>query len=218
MSFISCLSSVRLKRAHFLAAAMVAGSVFLAGCQDSTTSASKGTAAVAATPVSVETIAAQAKGFSVGSPMSARTVYVFFDTQCPHCGALWEAAKPLKSQARFVWIPVGLLNASSTAQGATLLASADPVAAMNQHEVSMQARTGGITAAGQIDAQKADVTANTALLSSMGFASIPTVVGKHAKTGAVVTQEGSSSTSVLAQLLGLQMPAAGAEGAASSAN
>lgn len=219
MSFISRLSSVRFKQAYFLAAAMVVGSVVLTGCQDSSTSANKGAAAVAAaTPVSVETIAAQAKGFSVGSPMSARTVYVFFDTQCPHCGALWEAAKPLKSQARFVWIPVGLLNASSTAQGATILASADPVATMNQHEVSMQARTGGITAAGQIDAQKADVTANTALLSSMGFTSIPTVVGKHAQTGAVVTQEGSSSTSVLAQLLGLQMPAAGAEGAAISAN
>ena len=43
-----------------------------------------------------ETIAAQAKGFTVGSMMSAATVYVFFDAQCPHCGHLWEASLPFK--------------------------------------------------------------------------------------------------------------------------
>ena len=30
--------------------------------------------------------------------------YVFFDPQCPHCAVLWKSARPLKSQARFVWI------------------------------------------------------------------------------------------------------------------
>lgn len=195
-----------LKPLHFLStAAVMAASLLLAGCND----APDATAAKAATttPVSTAVIAAEAKGFVAGSQMSQRTVYVFFDAQCPHCAALWVAAKPLKSQAKFVWIPVGLLNPASTSQGATLLAAADPVAAMDEHEASMQARRGGISAAGNIDAQKDAVAKNTALMTRLGFTSVPTIVGTHAQTGATVTQEGSSSTAALATFLGLQVPA-----------
>jgi thiol:disulfide interchange protein DsbG len=186
-------------------AALIAASLLLGGCKDAP-EANKPAAAAASTPVSVAAVAAEAKGFSVGSAMSARTVYVFFDPQCPHCTALWEAAKPLKSQARFVWIPVGLLNASSTAQGATLLAARDPVAAMDEHEASMTAKGGGISAGSNIDAQKADVAKNTELLTRFGFGSIPTIIGNHAETGALVTQEGSMPTAALAGLLGLKVP------------
>jgi thiol:disulfide interchange protein DsbG len=186
-------------------AAVLAAGLLLAGCKDAP-DAGAGKAATS-TAVSTAVIAAEAKGFIAGSQMSARTVYVFFDAQCPHCAALWVAAKPLKSQAKFVWIPVGILNAASTSQGATLLAAADPVAAMDEHEASLQARRGGISAASNIDAQKAAVEKNTALMTRLGFTSIPTVVGTHAQTGALVTQEGSSSTAVLATLLGLQVPA-----------
>ncbi|UUZ63641.1 thioredoxin domain-containing protein [Polaromonas sp. P1-6] len=120
-----------------ISAVLMAASLLLAGCKDAPNAAA---VKAASTPVSIAAIAAESKGFTVGSPMSTRTVYVFFDAQCPHCVALWEAAKPLKSQAKFVWIPVGILNLTSTAQGATLLAAADPVAAMNEHETSMQAK------------------------------------------------------------------------------
>jgi len=44
-------------------------------------------------------------------------------------------------------------------------------------------------------------------MTRFGFASIPTIIGTHAQTGALVTQEGSMSTSALANLLGLQAPA-----------
>ena len=191
-----------------LAATLAAG-LLLAGCNDAPGTAAGSPPAKAATePVSVAAIEAGAKGFSSGALMSKRTVYVFFDAQCPHCGALWEAAKPLKSQARFVWIPVGLLNAASTAQGATLLAASDPVSAMDEHETSLLARRGGISAASNIDAQKEAVTKNTELMTKLGFASIPTIVGTHAQTGATVSQEGSLPTASLATLLGLQPPAA----------
>jgi thiol:disulfide interchange protein DsbG len=189
---------------RILATTLIAAGLLLAGCKDAP-DANK-PAAAASTPVSVAAVAAEAKGFSVGSAMSARTVYVFFDAQCPHCTALWEAAKPLKPQARFVWIPVGLLNASSTAQGATLLAAKDPVAAMDEHEASMRAQGGGISAGSDIDAQKADVASNTALLTRLGFGSIPTIIGNHAETGALVTQEGAMPTAALAGLLGLKLP------------
>ena len=134
-------------------------------------------------------------------------MYVFFDAQCSHCGVLWNTAKPLRSQAKFVWIPVGIINPSSTSQGATLMAAPDPAAAMEAHEVSLLARQGGISAAGNLDAYKASVAKNTELMARFGFASIPTIIGTHAQTGALVTQEGSMSTAALANLLGLQAPA-----------
>ncbi len=188
--------------------AAVASLALLAGCKDAPAPAASKTSE----PVSLSVIAAEAGGFSVGSTMSARTVYVFFDAQCPHCGSLWDAAKPLKSQARFVWIPVGLLNPSSTSQGATLLASADAAATMDAHKISLLAKQGGISAGPDIEAQKAVVAKNTTLLNRFGFASIPTVVGTHAQTGALVTQEGAVPTAQLAQLLGLQVPAGEAAG------
>ena len=188
----------------FPLAALMAATLLLAGCNDAPGTAPE---KVASAPVSLAAIAAEGKGFTVGAPMSARTVYVFFDAQCPHCAALWRAARPLKSQAKFVWIPVSLLNASSTAQGATLLAAKDPAAAMDEHEASMQAKGGGISAGSDIDAQKADVAKNTQLLNRLGFTSIPTIVGTNAQTGALVTQEGSLPTDALAKLLGLQVPA-----------
>lgn len=187
-----------------LPAALISASVLLTACNEAPSAGAAAKAVV--TPVSLTTIAAEAKGFEVGPQMSARTVYVFFDAQCPHCGALWNAAKPLKSQAKFVWIPVALLNASSTAQGATLLAAKDPVAAMDEHEASLLAKQGGITAGSGLDAQKAAVAKNTELMNRFGFASIPSIVGTHAQTGAMVTQEGSMSTAALAGLLGLQVP------------
>ena len=183
----------------------MAASLLLAGCSDSAApSAAAGKSA--AVPVSIAAITAGAKGFTVGSPMSARTVYVFFDSQCPHCSALWYAAKPLKSQAKFVWIPVGILNAASTSQGAALLAASDPVAAMDAHEASMMSKGGGISAASETEEQKAVIKKNTELLTNFGFASIPTIVGTHAQTGALVTQEGAMPTAALASFLGLQVP------------
>ena len=190
---------------RFLAAALlIAG---LAACKDSP---STGPAQGAASPatqqaVSIETIATEAKGFTVGSEMSVRRVFVFFDPQCPHCAALWAAAKPLKSQARFIWIPVGLLNPTSTVQGAAILAAPDPVAAMDQHEAAF--KQGGITAQGDNEAQKAAVAANTALMNRYGFGGVPVVVGKHAVTGELVVKEGSMPTAALAGALGLQVPA-----------
>ena len=191
-----------------LPAALITASLFLAGCNKAPDTGTSGKAGKSATaPVSMAAMAEQATGFTVGSQMSARTVYVFFDAQCPHCGALWNAAKPLRSQAKFVWIPVGIINPSSSAQGATLLAATDPVAAMDEHEASLLAKQGGISAAGNLDLQKASVAKNTELMTRFGFASVPVIIGTHAQTGALVTQEGAMPTAALANLLGLQVPA-----------
>jgi thiol:disulfide interchange protein DsbG len=189
-----------------LIAVVAAGCILLlASCKDDATTPTANQASAA--PVSIARIQEQAKGFSVGALMSARTVYVFFDPQCPHCTDLWKAAKPLKDRIHFYWIPVGILNASSASQGATILATPDPEAAMEAHEASMTAKSGGITASRDIDQSKAAVIRNTQLLTSFGFASIPTIVTAHAQTDALITHEGAMSTQELAHFLGLAWPA-----------
>lgn len=195
-----------MKTHPLLSAAFIACLFAVTGCKEADQPASTKTASTPGATVSIPAIAAEAKGFTVGSTMSVRTVYVFFDPQCPHCTVLWDAARPLKSQAKFVWIPVGLLNASSTPQGAALLAAQDPSAAMDAHEASMKEKTGGITATGNLDAQKSAVEANTKLMNRFQFGSVPTIVAKHAVTGDLVVKEGAMPTAALAAALGLQPP------------
>jgi thiol:disulfide interchange protein DsbG len=153
----------------------------------------------------MEKIASDAKGFSVGSSMASRVVYVFFDAQCPHCAALWESSRPLRSQARFVWIPVGLINDKSVTQGAAILSAPDPVAAMDAHEASFAQQQGGISAMGVADAGRDLVKRNTELMNSFGFGGVPTIVAKD-QSGQVQSIEGSMPTAALAKRLGLNAP------------
>jgi len=173
----------------------------LAGCGKQGTGSS--TAPAEPVQVSLETIEAQAKGFSVGPIMRAQTAYVFFDAQCPHCAALWSEVKPLAPRVRFVWIPVRLLNDKSLSQGAAILGAPDPVAAMEQHESSMQAQQGGIAATGVADSQKEAVTRNTELFNRFGFNSVPTIVAKNARSGETVVIGGALPAAQLAQRIGL---------------
>jgi thiol:disulfide interchange protein DsbG len=154
--------------------------------------------------VSVQTVAAQAKGFTVGAMMSAHTVYVFFDPQCPHCGHLWQASLPLHKKAKFQWIPVAWINASSLTQGAALLASADPMALMTEHEASLLGGRGGIAASASVPAEvEQSIKANTQLLGSFGAESVPYVVAKNMRTGETRGREGALTTQALADLIGV---------------
>jgi len=190
---------------RFLLLAPAAAAV-LAACGKNDEAAPAAAAATSTEPVSIEKIQAEATGFTVGSPMSTRTVYVFFDAQCPHCAALWGYAKPLKAQAKFVWIPIRLLNDMAAGQGAAILAAKDPVQAMDEHEASMAERKGGISAMGNLDKQKEQVKKNTDLFTRFAFGSVPSIVAKHAQSGNLVTHEGALPTPELAALLGLTPP------------
>jgi thiol:disulfide interchange protein DsbG len=192
-------------------AVALAASLVLVACKDSSAPAAGAAPAAKSetSAVSIPAIEAEARGITVGSAMSARTVYVFFDPQCPHCAALWQSAKPLKAQAKFVWIPVRLLNNTSHTQGAALLAAKDPVAAMDEHETALLANQKG-DVPGDGEAQKEAVSKNTALFNRFGFQSVPSIVAQHAQSGAVITHEGSLPTADLAGFLGLQAPAAAA--------
>lgn len=193
-------------------------SLALAACSDNAPAAGNPTvgnpaagASIVAPTVDFAAVQKSAKGFTVGSVASANTVYVFFDAQCPHCGRLWEAAKPLASQAKFVWIPVAVLNRASYLQGATLLSAADPAKAMAEHEESLMNRKGGITVSMGLPHEAQDaVKANTELLSSFKVESIPFIVATNIRTKKVVSQAGSLSTNDLAALVGLTPVAAAA--------
>jgi thiol:disulfide interchange protein DsbG len=157
--------------------------------------------------VSVDVVAAQAKGFAVGALMSSNTVYVFFDPQCPHCGHLWETSAPLQKKVKFVWVPVGWVNASSTTQAAALLTASSPGAMMTEHEALLLAGKGGISASSSIAPDVAQaIKTNTALLTSFGAESVPYIVAKNLKTGQTVSREGALETAELAEFLGVDPP------------
>lgn len=222
-------------KAAVLSGIAIAAALALAGCSDSSgTSGSSSAAAPAANsasaaafaklpavaesesttiPVKLADITAATKGFPVGNPMSARATYVFFDPQCPHCADLWKASQPLLKQARFVWVPVTLLNRASLTQGAALLSAQDPAKAMAEHEESMQARRGGITASSDVpDNIKQALELNSEVMKKLGARGVPFVVAGNGETSRVL--RGGTSTVGLAAFLGIRFsPEAAQEGA-----
>jgi thiol:disulfide interchange protein DsbG len=193
-----------MKLTHLTGPAFIALALALAGCSPQG-SADKTTAAQPAQPY--EAVVAQGKGFTVDAMMSANTVYVLFDPQCPHCGRLWEASVPLHGKAKFVWMPVAFINAKSAPQGAALLAAANPAALMAEHETSLLAGGGGIAASASVPADiEQAIKNNTTLLNSLGVESVPYLVAKNSRTGQVVTNTGALATPALAELLGLSPP------------
>ena len=96
----------------------------VAGCSQQDAPAKPAATASASNPAqSYADVAAKTKGFTVGAMMSANTVYVLFDPQCPHCGHLWNASKPLLAKAKFVWAPVAIINGNSAPQCAALMSA-----------------------------------------------------------------------------------------------
>jgi thiol:disulfide interchange protein DsbG len=188
------------QRRSFLA---LAASLALAACKDKP-AAQTPAAPPATSPREVYDIAAGGHGFAIGPVMAANTVYVFFDSQCPHCAQLWSNAKPLLGKLKMKWMPVALLGPASLAQGATILGAGAPVDAMERNEALVLARKGGITADPSAPAEVLDkVKANTALFARSGADSVPLIVFKNAKTGEYGSHAGAVSTDELAAMAGL---------------
>ena len=181
----------------------LAAALGLAACSPQDT-ATKPVAGSVKPAESYDVLAKEGRGFSVGTLMSANTVYVMFDPQCPHCGHLWEQSLPLHKKVKFVWMPVAFISAKSAPQGAALLTAANPVEAMTTHEASILAGSGGTSASSSVpDDVAAAIKKNTDLFNSMGVESVPYIVAKNASTGQVVTNAGALETAALAQFLGL---------------
>ena len=189
--------------------------IALASCGDSgsggapTAGATKSPGAASApgakvAPANAFEEAAKGSGFTAGNMMAVRQIYVFFDPQCPHCGHLWEAAKPVANQLRMVWLPVGFISPKSTPQGAAIMSAADPVAAMSAHEQSLLSKQGGMIPPDNLPADLiAKVRANTELWKKLGGESVPLVVFKNPQTGQAGTYAGSIDTEGLKKLAGI---------------
>lgn len=192
----------------FLLPALLTSLALLSACSPSGSSPQ---AASAAAPIAADqaytTVAAEGKGFTVGTLMAANAVYVLFDPQCPHCGHLWNASLPLQSKVKFVWLPVSLMGAKSLPQGAALMQASDPAAAMTAHEQALLGGQGGMSASASVpEAVAASIQANTALLQRLGAESVPLIVARHATSGQTVTHAGALGTPELARLIGLPTP------------
>ena len=165
------------------------------------------TAKAVAPAQAYESVAAQARGFTVGALMSANPVYVLFDPQCPHCGHLWNAALPLLGKVKFVWVPVAIMGPKSLPQGAALMQATDPMATMSAHEQSVLAGQGGMSASSRIpDDVAAAIKANSDLLDRLGADAVPFMVARHTRSGQTITRSGALSTEALSEFLGLGQP------------
>ena len=194
-----------------LALPLFASLALLSACSKEDASAPAASAPAAAantTPIAaaqaMDVLAAQGKGFAAGKILSTNAVYVLFDPQCPHCARLWEASMPLHTSVKFVWLPVAIMNAKSAPQGAAIMTSANPVETMTAHEQQLLAGQGGMSASASIAPDVLQtIKTNTELLERLGASSVPFMVAKHQKSGAVVTQSGAMGTEALAGFLGL---------------
>jgi thiol:disulfide interchange protein DsbG len=196
-----------LKFTRIAPALLLALTVALAGCSPQETPVKPAIAPAVQPAQAYDSVATQGKGFTVGAMMSAHTAYVLFDPQCPHCGHLWQAAMPLHSKFKFVWVPVSIMNAKSGPQGAALLQAANPTEQMALHEASVLVGTGGMAASASVPPElEQAIKKNTDLLNSLGADSVPFVVAKNARTGQVVTHGGAMATPALAAFLGVDAP------------
>lgn len=143
-------------------------------------------------------------GLKVGPAASKAKAYVFFDTQCPHCAVLWDAAKPLLHDVEIVWVPVAFMNRASRSQGATILGATDPINAMGENESLVATGRSGISAdSSAVNAYGAFIDRNTAVFNSFRGArdGVPYIVTKV--NGEIRFTSGSMPTRELKQFLSL---------------
>ncbi len=176
----------------------------LAGCGESKQEPAKPAAASVPAAEVYDVVAKKAAGFTVGNMMAAKVVYVFFDTQCPHCAAFWKEVKPVLGQIRMVWIPVRLLADISAQQGAMILSAGDAAAEMDKNERSRDAGGKGLEPRSDIPKELTDkVRANTDLMVSIGASAVPYLVYKNPVNGQSAAYEGGMDAEGLKKLLGL---------------
>lgn len=119
--------------------------------------------------------------FAEGSAHPRRIVYVFTDTECTYCHALWLAMQPYLEQGdvQVRNILVAVIAPQSRTRGAAVLSAGDPAAAMRRHEQayghSPIAPLASVPAA-----IEADFKANLHLMNSLGAFATPAIVYRDA--------------------------------------
>lgn len=172
------------------------------GCsQDNAQTAVLPPEAAAMTPARQYRLAAQAHGFSVGPLVSVNSAYVFFDPLCVHCSELWNNLKSFSGKAHVIWVPTGLLSGASMHIGAGILAAANPVVAMNEHETQLARSRGRIEIkAGAHPDEERQVSENTRILKQMNAQGVPLILYRNAAADRYETFTGGRSIEQLAEM------------------
>lgn len=149
-------------------------------------------------------LAAAPKSTWIAQGEGQRTLYVFFDPNCPYCASLYKNLQPLIApydlQPR--WIPVAILDPTSLGKAAAILQAKDPKAALAENEGHAGAgtHTGSIHEDIPSGDTEARLRANAALLHQVGVPVVPTMLFRT-KSGEAKVIQGGQSPAALQKLL-----------------
>lgn len=134
-----------------------------------------------------------------GDPNGEQIVYAFMDPNCPYCGMFWEASRDYVDtpgvQLRFIM--VGMLRPSSEALAAGILAAADPIEALAQHELNRE--KGEAKQPRRVaDRFVKQVRENTNYMRNQDINATPTVIFKDSN-GRVQLLQGLPSNELMAE-------------------
>ena len=77
---------------------------------------------------------------------------------------------------------------------------------MAEHEKSMRANQGGISASGVKPEMEQAIKKNTALFNNLGIEGVPYLIARNARTGTTVMRGGEMGTAAIAELVGVDPP------------
>lgn len=117
---------------------------------------------------------------SISEGTGGRTLYVFFDLNCPYCHHLYDDLQPLigPNSLKVAWIPVGILTLSSYGKAAAVLEAADPALALEQAEHRARRGKDGIRPRRASPRVAAALRGNERLLNQAGGNGVPFLVYK----------------------------------------
>lgn len=131
-----------------------------------------------------------------------RVVYVFTDTECPYCHALWQATQKYARQGNVQIrnIIVAVIAPISAGRGAAILDAANPTLSLAQHEQNPKhSPIKPLTRMPKTTATK--LASNGALMNSLGIRGTPGIVYRDA-SGKIKVAQGMQSPSKLKEIFG----------------
>ncbi len=107
-------------------------------------------------------------------------IYAFLDPNCGYCNLAARALAPYEAVGLQVrWIPVAFLDpASSAGKAAAMLQSANPTAALQEHERRYALDRKGIDPVAPTAATRTKLEANIKLMNEMGITGTPAILYK----------------------------------------
>lgn len=146
------------------------------------------------------------KAVKITEGKGSKTLYVFFDPNCPFCHKLFEELRPYVKQNEVTihWIPVGILTSTSPGKAAAILQAKDRLKAFYQSEHDWNfgdTPGGGITPLkNPSPATRQALETNNGLLADHGLNGVPVTL--FATTdGSAFYFEGTPPADKLAEIM-----------------